>query len=139
MMRCETVMTPDPITCRANELVVSAAHRMGMAEVGALPVVDAEGRFLVGMLTDRDLAVRVRARGLDPWTTTVEDVMTPDVVACAPGDDLCEAMVRMEEREVQRLPIVDDGGRLLGILTKDDLTLRVAAYAEFLDEVHAED
>lgn len=139
MLHCENVMTPDPVTCRADELVVTAAHRMDVLEVGALPVVDAGGKRLVGMLTDRDVARRVRARGLDPWATVVGEVMTRDIVACDPGDDLCEAMVRMEEREVQRLPVVDGGGRLVGILTKDDLTLRVAAYAEFLDEVHAED
>lgn len=139
MMHCENVMTPDPVTCRADELVVTAAHRMDVLEVGALPVMDAGGKRLVGILTDRDVARRVRARGLDPWATVVGDVMTRDIVACDPGDDLCEAMVRMEEREVQRLPVVDGAGRLVGILTKDDLTLRVAAYAEFLDEVHAED
>jgi CBS domain-containing protein len=139
MMHCENVMTPDPVTCRADELVVTAAHRMDVLEVGALPVVDAGGKRLVGILTDRDVARRVRARGLDPWATVVGDVMSKDVVACAPEDDLCEAMVRMEEREVQRLPVVDGAGRLVGILTKDDLTLRVAAYAEFLEEVHAED
>jgi CBS domain-containing protein len=68
--------------------------------------------------------------------------MTKDVLTCRPEDDLYEAIERMEDGQVQRLPIIDDEGRLVGMVTRDDLTLRVGPYgpyAEFLEEVHAED
>jgi CBS domain-containing protein len=141
MLRCAKVMTPNPVTCGPTETIVAAVYRMARAEVGALPIVGEGGRLL-GILTDRDVSTRVIAGGIDPWTTPVEAVMTKDVLTCHPEDDLYEAIERMEDSQVQRLPIVDDEGRLVGMVTRDDLTLRVGPYgpyAEFLEEVHAED
>lgn len=142
MKRCERIMTRDPVTCRPNEPVVAAIERMLRADVGALPVVDSGKGRLAGIFTAKDAFLRVVARGLDPRTTPVRAAMTRDVATCLADDEIGVANLRMEELQVQRLPIVDDDGRLVGILTRDDLTTRVDGtilFADLLEEVHAED
>ncbi len=141
MQSCERIMTLDPVTCRPFDTVAEVAYRMAHADVGCLPVVDGPRDRLVGILTDRDIRRRVIARGLDP-RSPVESVMTRDVVTCLPADDLCLVNERMEERQLQRLPVVDRDGCLLGVVTRDDLTRRYSRtvdYDDLLEEVHAED
>ena len=138
MKKCERIMTRDPVTCLPGDTLATAAERMRLENVGALPVVDGEECWLVGIITDRDIAVRAAARGLDPRTTPVSEVMTRDVASCLSDDTMEKAVERMEERQVRRLPIIDDDGRLVGIIAQADLAIRVhdrGLVAEFLEEV----
>jgi len=90
-------------------------------EVGPLPVCDHDR--LVGMITDRDITVRATAEGLDPWTTHVSEVMTPDVVYCFEDDHVSEAVRLMEEKQIRRLVVLSRDKRLVGIVTLGDLAV----------------
>ena len=94
---------------------------MREAAVGSLPVLDGEGRP-IGVVTDRDLAMRVVAEGRDPNAMRVEEVYSGDLVAVAPGRTLAEARQVMEEYNVRRLPVVTDG-RIVGFVSLADLAL----------------
>jgi CBS domain-containing protein len=102
-----------------DENVIDAARRMRDAHVGCLVAVR-DGRP-VGMLTDRDIAVRVVAEGLDVRTTRVSAVVTYEAATLLRSDGIDTAVTRMRDTGVRRLPIVDDDGRLVGIITADDI------------------
>lgn len=91
-------------------------------DVGLAPIV--EGDRLVGTLTDRDIAIRVVAEGRDPETTTVRDVASTDVVAVGPEQGLDEALRLMAHHQVRRLPVVEEGGRLVGVVAQAEVALR---------------
>jgi CBS domain-containing protein len=112
-----------------HESVCTAAERMHQRSVGALVVVDRNSRPL-GILTDRDLVVRILARGSDPFATAVESVMTPvpkTVVEHAPIED---ALSLMRSGAFRRLPVVDGEGALVGLVTLDDILMLLSE--EFL-------
>jgi CBS domain-containing protein len=113
-------MTTDPRSITPRDVVIEAARLMRDEEIGSLPVTE-EGR-LVGMLTDRDIAVRVVAEGRSPNSTTVGEVLSPDPVAAGPDQDLDEALHLMAQHQVRRLPVVEDD-RLVGILAQADVAL----------------
>jgi CBS domain-containing protein len=113
-------MTTDPRSITPRDPVVDAARLLRDENIGSLPVTD-EGR-LVGMLTDRDIAVRVVAEGKNPGSTTVGEVFSPDPVAARPDQDLDEALLLMAQHQVRRLPVVEDD-RLVGILAQADVAL----------------
>lgn len=113
-------MTVDPRSITPNDQIVEAARLMRDENVGSLPVSD-EGR-LVGMLTDRDIAVRVVAEGKRPEATTVGEVFSRNPVAARPDQDLDEALQLMAQHQVRRLPVVEDD-RLVGILAQADVAL----------------
>ena len=121
-MNCSQVMTTNPVFCQPMDPVSHAAHLMRQNDVGAIPVVsDWRGKKLVGMLTDRDLAVRVVAEALDADATTVATVMTTIVMACRANDDLSSAIKVMDVDGLQRMPIVDEEDCLVGMITETDL------------------
>jgi CBS domain-containing protein len=111
-------MTENPSTCEPNTPVVEAAKVMAREDVGPIPVV--EGGRLKGLVTDRDLVVRVLAEGRDPQSTTVGEVATSDVVTIAPDADLDEALRLLASNQVRRLPVVE-GDRLVGIVAQADV------------------
>lgn len=122
-MRISDVMTHRPQAIRPDASIADAASLMRRLDVGALPVVDS-GRLL-GMLTDRDIAVRVAADGRDPHLTLVRDVMSTDTTS-ANQDDPVEAAARiMREHRIRRLPIVDERHNLVGIVSLGDLATDV--------------
>ncbi len=104
----------------ATESVHVAAHRMDARNVGALVAVDGENRP-IGILTDRDLALRVLGAAKDPGATRVRDVWTPDPITIRVDLSVEEALARMRSRGVRRLPVVDDAGALVGIVTLHDI------------------
>jgi CBS domain-containing protein len=116
--RVREAMTPAPTTVEANENVVEAARLMASQDVGSLPVVD-DGQ-LVGMVTDRDLALQILAKDLDPHKTVVASVCSENPVVVGPEDSLDEALQRMAREQVRRLPVVEDR-RLVGILAQADV------------------
>ena len=113
------VMTSNPCTIDADKPVSYAAKMMRDEDVGLAPVV--EGDRLVGTLTDRDIAIRVVAEGRDPDSTKAKDVASKDVVTVDPQQDLDEALSLMAEHQVRRLPVVEEDGRVVGVVAQADV------------------
>jgi CBS domain-containing protein len=114
-------MTADPRGVELETGVAEAARILRDEDVGSLPVLR-EGR-VIGMLTDRDLVVRVLAEGRDPGSTRVAEVVSGDPVTVRADQDLDEAVRLMARHQVRRLPVVEDGDRLVGILAQADVAL----------------
>jgi CBS domain-containing protein len=114
------VMTERPRAVTPQTSVREAARLMEEEDVGALPVVE-EGARLVGIVTDRDVALRVVGRGLDPDATRVGEVASADLVALTPEHDLDEALRLMAHQQVRRLPIVVRENELVGMLAQADI------------------
>jgi len=117
-MKVSEVMTRDVATVRPEQPVREAASFMLSADAGSIPVT--EGDRLVGMITDRDIAVRGVAKGHGP-DTPVRDLMTNDMVCARVDDDIEEVASRMSEAQVRRLPVIDEQERLCGIVSLGDL------------------
>jgi CBS domain-containing protein len=112
-------MTSNPCSIDAGKSVAYAAKMMRDEDVGIAPIV--EGDRLVGVLTDRDVAVRVVAEGLDPERVKVFEVASRDVVTLDPDQDLDEALRLMARHQVRRLPVVEEDGRLVGVVAQADV------------------
>lgn len=113
----------DVVTSREDDLVVDAARKMRDAGVGCVVVV--RGTRPVGVLTDRDVAVRIVADGRDPLHTKVSEIVTYDPIVVDADSDLATASTLVRTHGVRRLPIVDSSGNLLGIVTVDELLVLV--------------
>jgi CBS domain-containing protein len=113
------LMTKNPCAIDSDKPVAHAAKMMRDENVGLAPIV--EGQKLVGTLTDRDIAIRVVAEGKDPQKTTVREVATTRVVTIDPNQDLAEALRLMAQNQVRRLPVVEEDGRLAGIVAQADV------------------
>jgi CBS domain-containing protein len=112
------VMTSNVRACEPRSSVYDAAKLMAKEDVGPIPVVE-DGR-LVGLVTDRDIVLRVIAEGRDPKSTTVGEIASRDLVTVSPDEDLDDALKLLAERQVRRLPVVD-GDRLVGIVAQADI------------------
>ena len=119
------IMSSDVQVVAPGDTLRAAAQLMQDRDVGALPVC--EGNTLLGIVTDRDIAVRGVAGGLDPDQDRVSDVMTDGVEVCSADDDAQAVMRLMGEMQVRRLPVVDGDGRLMGIVSLADLATRQSA------------
>jgi CBS domain-containing protein len=118
-MRCEQIMERN-VKCVSGETTVQDAARMMRDEdIGFLPVCDQGGKA-IGALTDRDIAVRLVAEG-KPASVRVSELVTREVISCKPGDDVREAQRLMKEQQKQRLMVVDTGGKLVGVISLQDL------------------
>jgi CBS domain-containing protein len=117
-MKVSEVMTRDVQTIQPDRPVQEAASFMLSADAGSIPVT--EGDRLIGMITDRDIAVRGVARGHGP-DTPVRDLMTGDLVIVRVDDDVEDAAAKMSEAQVRRLPVIDEDDRLCGIVSLGDL------------------
>ena len=115
----------DVVTASPDERVVEVARMMGDCNVGSV-VIERDG-CPVGIVTDRDLAVRVCARNVDPERTSVRDVMTCDPFVVDRNDTLWNVMACAREQGVRRFPVVDDDRRLVGIVTMDDVVRILAS------------
>jgi len=115
-------MTANPKFCVPDDPVSRAAEIMRGNDVGAVPVVrDRAGKQLSGMITDRDIAIKIVATGRDPRTTRIEKVMSKGVVICRSEDDCRHAMDAMARHQVRRVPVVDSDGALIGIISQADI------------------
>ena len=131
-MRVKDVMTQHPVCCRTSDSAQSVAKALRDEDVGSLPVIaDADSRRLVGIITDRDPCCTIIAQGLDPATTEIEVVMKRNPVSCRAEQslDACEKL--MQIHQVRRVPVVDEQGRCVGMLSQADL-----ARLEQPDKVH---
>ena len=118
-MKVSEVMTREVQTVQPDQRVQKAASFMLTADAGSIPVT--EGERLIGMITDRDIAVRGIAKGYGP-DTPVRDLMTDDLVIVRIDDDIEEAATKMSEAQVRRLPVIDEDERLCGIVSLGDLS-----------------
>ena len=118
-MKVSEVMTRDVQTIRPDQRVQEAASFMLSADAGSIPVTD--GDRLIGMITDRDIAVRGVAKGYGP-DTPVRELMTNDIICVRADDDVDDVASKMSEAQVRRLPVIDDHERLCGIVSLGDLS-----------------
>ena len=119
MNRCSDFMTQDPICCVQDESVDRVAQMMLAEDVGSIPIVDdADTRKLIGILTDRDIALRVVAEARDPRQTAVCDVMSSTPLFCRVDDDVQRAIELMADDQIRRIPIVDARQRVVGIIAR---------------------
>ncbi|HYI43187.1 MAG TPA: CBS domain-containing protein [Sphingomicrobium sp.] len=118
-MKIRDVMTRDVQTVTAEQTAQEAASFMLREDAGSMPVSD--GTRLIGMITDRDIAVRGVARGYGP-DTQVRELMTDDVICARIDDDVEEVAMRMSEAQVRRLPVIDENEQLCGIVSLGDLS-----------------
>ena len=121
-MKVNEIITHDPEVIHPETALIEAAQKMKSMDIGILPVCD--GDRLVGVITDRDIAVRGVAQGYDPKTARVQEVMTPEVIYCFDDEDVKEAAKKMKEKQVRRLPVLNREKRLVGIVSLGDLAVR---------------
>jgi len=126
MKKSSEVMTKNIVCCLPHESVVKAAQLMKGRDIGSVPVIEDEHtKKVVGIVTDRDLALEVVAEGRNPTTTKVEDVMTHNVVTCRAEDNLQEVLDVMAEYQLRRIPVVDNDNKIIGIITQADVATRM--------------
>ena len=123
-MQIREIMTMAPEIVYLDAAAVEAAAKMRELDVGSLPVCD--GERLEGIITDRDIAIRLVAEGLDAATTKVSDIMTPGVTYCFDDQSVEEASTVMQAEQIRRLPIVNREKQLIGMLSLGDLAVRSA-------------
>jgi CBS domain-containing protein len=129
------VMTPAPRTAGRDATATEVARLMRTAESGAIPI--SHGERLIGLVTDRDLVLRVMAEGLDPDAVRAGDICTPSPVTVSPDTRLSEARDLMAEQQIRRLPVVK-GDRLVGFVSLGDVAVAGAskrAVGDALSEV----
>jgi CBS domain-containing protein len=126
MDRCSDFMTQDPICCVQDESVDRAAQIMLAEDIGSIPIVDdADTRKLIGILTDRDIALRIVAEARDPRQTAVREVMSSTPLFCRVDDDVQRAIELMADDQIRRIPIVDARQRVVGIIAQGDVATRL--------------
>ncbi len=108
----------------ADTPVSEVAKMMDKDDIGAVPV--GKDDKLVGMITDRDIALRVVAEGRDPSKTRAEDVMTKGIIFCRTAESVEDAIHLMDQRKIRRLPVIDDNKRLVGMLSLGDVSHAVS-------------
>jgi CBS domain-containing protein len=121
-------MTRDVVTSTQEATIVDVAQLMKDADIGPILIVDNEtSNTLVGIVTDRDIVLKVIADGQDARTTRVGEVMSKKLVTCRADDDVDVAMKAMAQFQLRRIPVVEDNMRLVGIISQADLATRVDA------------
>ena len=134
-MRIQDVMTAEVSFVRPDTPILEIARKMRDGDLGATPVVEDER--LVGMVTDRDVVVRVVAEGGDIRTTTARDAMSPGILYCFVDDSVEAVLENMGDQQIRRLPVVDRQKRLVGVVSLGDLALsgKRKAAGEALQEI----
>lgn len=128
MKKCSDIMTRDVVTSNQEATIVDVAQLMKTEDIGPVLIVDNEtSNTLVGIVTDRDIVLKVIADGQDANTTRVGDVMSKKLVTCRADDDVDVAMKAMAQFQLRRIPVVEDNMRLVGIISQADLATRVDA------------
>ncbi len=126
MKKCSQMMSRDVACCMASATAQQVAELMKECQIGCVPVVThTHDKTVIGIVTDRDLTIRVLGERRDPVSTTVKEVMTRQVVTCSSESDLDFALGLMEHHRVRRLPIVNELNQLVGMLTQADLAVKM--------------
>ena len=113
------IMTTNPRTIEPSTPIFEAARIMRDDNIGSLPIT--EGNQLWGTITDRDITIRAIAEGRDPTGTTVQEIASRDLVTVDPQQNLDEALRLMAQHQVRRLPVVEEDGKLIGIIAQADV------------------
>ena len=113
------VMTPDPVCVSQGDTIREVARIMAREDTGVVPVVD--GKKIIGMITDRDIVVRLVAEGRDPANAHVNEAMTKNVRAVKENDSVNDALNMMSSAQVRRVPVVNDSNEIVGIVSMKDL------------------
>jgi CBS domain-containing protein len=128
MKKCSDVMTRDVVTCSPQDNIVTAAQLMKNEDIGPVLVVDNnDSNTLVGIITDRDIVLKVVADGQDPQSTRVEEAMSKKLITCRPDEDVDVALKAMAQFQLRRIPVVGENMQLLGIISQADVATRVDA------------
>jgi CBS domain-containing protein len=123
-MNVSDAMTKQLVCCLKSDTAQSVAALMKRHDIGSVPVVaDLVSKRLEGIVTDRDICVRLIAENRDPVTTHIAALMTPNPITCAPDDQLQQCEDLMREHKVRRIPVVDKEGRCLGVVAQADIVL----------------
>jgi len=122
-MKVRNVMKKDVKFCPPEATVAEVAKVMAINDCGVVPIVDAQNR-VVGMITDRDICLEIATKDRLPSLVPVREIMKRKVFGCGPDEDIHDALTRMQNRRVRRLPVLDEKGKLCGILSLDDVVLR---------------
>ena len=126
MKKCNEVMTKKVVCCLPDDMVTKVAQLMQSENIGSIPVIENEQtQKLVGIVTDRDLVIKIIAKGQDAKSVKVEAVMTRQVVTCHAEDDLQKALDAMAKHQLRRIPIVDNNNKIVGIIAQADVATRV--------------
>jgi CBS domain-containing protein len=121
-MKTIEIMTPNPQCIGPDETLIQAAKQMKRLNVGMLPVCNED--HLVGVLTDRDIAIRAVANGLDPNHTTIRTIMSRLIISCFSDEDQEAAASLMQSHRLRRLPVLDRDEQLVGVISLTDLAYR---------------
>jgi CBS domain-containing protein len=134
--KCRDVMTKDVVVCTPENTVSEVARLMKTEDIGPVLIVDNEqSKTLVGILTDRDIVLKVIADGHDPKTTRVGEFMSKKLVTCYADDDVEIAMKSMAQFQLRRIPVVGENMQLVGIISQADVATRVNAPEETAEVV----
>lgn len=124
--KCRDIMTKDPFCCVPADTAAQAARLMKRHDIGILPVVENRAqKKVLGVVTDRDLALRVVAKGLDPAAIAVKTVMSKPAIRCSPDDEYDKAIELMEKHRVRRILVTDNFERVVGVIAESDVALRL--------------
>jgi len=119
-MRVQDIMSRDPVSCGPDTTLREVAEKMVEFDCGEIPICDGAGKP-IGVITDRDIVCRVVAKGHDPLQARAEEYMSEPVVTTKPDVPVDECVRLMEQYQVRRLPVVDDGGVCCGIIAQADV------------------
>lgn len=123
-MKVQDCMTSPAHSCTAQENLTGAAEIMWNYQIGALPVLDSRGEP-IGMITDRDICMAVARKDRFPRDISVLETMSPNPFTVRPGDSIETALETMAARQIRRLPVVDDEGRLVGVVSINDIAAAI--------------
>ena len=124
--KCFDIMTVDPEACEQSCTAEKIAQLMKTKNIGSVPIIDSRDSFkLVGIVTDRDLVLKVMAESGNACELKAGDIMTPQPVSCKSDDDVNSAIKSMEEFQVRRIPVTNESGKLVGIIAQADIALRL--------------
>lgn len=133
-LRCEDVMTRNPRYCEPNDSLLAPLKLMKELDVGFVPVCDPRDRRLVGVITDRDIAMAL-VRDVKPSNLSVNDYMSRDAITCRPGDDVMDCARRMEDNQIRRIPVVDEDNLLVGVIATADIARKATQRRELEAEL----
>lgn len=126
MKKCIDVMTKNPTACLPDDTASKAAQLMRNLDVGSIPVIESrQTNKLLGIVTDRDLAIQVVADDRNAGSVKVGDVMSKDLVTCRTDDNIQMAVEAMAQNQLRRIPVVDGDQKLAGIISQADVATRV--------------
>ena len=130
-MKSHEIMTTNPECCLASDKVYVIAQRMQSQNVGALPVVENhDNKKLIGIITDRDLAIRVLGANQNATSTQVRAVMTHNPFVCFADDEIDTTIEIMAHNQIRRIPVVDENKRIVGIISQADVATRLESQSQ---------